>query len=209
MSSKKGMQNVKEQNALVEQAELEAMRRQYNEAQAKARVSALAQAQEKAQAQTQTHTKVGIMEASATNPGTGITTSSTFWSSVPEAMKPSPMVCYSSIMHMVDDHDHHNALNMRLQNTNKAQRLMVKDCVRTKLFRRLKFFTKGIHDLYDHRPGSVCAMIIANCNATHEEATATWWSDMSKLIKYTLTDYRNNVIKTMRMRFEGKNKQYC
>jgi hypothetical protein len=118
------------------------------------------------------------------------------------------MICHSSIMHLVDDHDSDNALNMRLQNAIKSQRLVVKDCVRTKLFRRLKFFTEGIHDLYDYRPGSVCAMIIANCNATHKEATITWWSDMCKLIKNTLSDHRNNAIKTMRIRFEGKYKQY-
>ena len=128
---------------------------------------------------------------------------------MPEAVKSTPMMSQSMIMHMINDHDHDTALNMRLQITNKAQRLMVKHCVKTKLFRHLKFFTKGIHDLYDHRPGSVCAMIIANCNSTHEEATVTWWSDMSKLVKYTITDHRNNVIKTMRMRFEGENKQDC
>jgi hypothetical protein len=146
------------------------------------------------------------MEASSTNHEMVIfATSSNFWPSMPEAVKSTPMMSQSMIMHMVNDHDHDTALNMRLQITNKAQRLMVKHCVKTKLFRRLKFFTKGIHDLYDHRPGSVCAMIIANCNATHEEATVTWWSDMSKLLKYTITDHRNNVIKTMRMRFEGEN----
>ena len=205
MSSKKGMQNVKQQNALEEQADLEDMRRQYNEAQAKAKVLALAQAQAKAQAQA--HTKVG-MEASANNHETGSPTSSTLWQSGHNTVQPKPIECHSSIMHMVDHYDSNNALNMRLQNTIKSQRLMVKDCVRTKLFRRLKFFTKGIHDLYDHRPNTVCAMIIANCNATHEEATVTWWSDMCKLIKHTLSDHRNNVIKTMRMRFEGKYKQY-
>jgi hypothetical protein len=170
MSSKKGMQNVKQQNALEEQTELEAMHRRYNEAQAKAKVLVLVQAN--AQAQTQKHTQVG-KQGFAKNHETGIATSSTLWQSVHETLKPAPMMCHSSIMHMVDDHDSDNALNMRLQNTIKSQRLMVKDCVRTKLFRRLKFFTKGIHDLYDHHNGSVCAMI-ANCNATHEEATVTW-----------------------------------
>jgi hypothetical protein len=71
------------------------------------------------------------------------------------------------------------------------------------------FFNKGIHDLYDHRPGSVCAMITENCNATHEEAILTWWSDMCKLIVRTHADHRNNVIKTMRVRFEGEYKCYC
>ena len=71
-----------------------------------------------------------------------------------------------------------------------------------------QFFQKGIHDLYDHRPGSVCALIFENCNATHEEATLSWWSDVCKLIvrthARTHADHRNNVIKTMRLRFIGK-----
>jgi hypothetical protein len=71
MSSKKGMQNVKQQNALEEQADLEAMRRQYNEAQAKAKVLVLAQAQANAQA----HTQVG-KEGFAKNHKSGIATSS-------------------------------------------------------------------------------------------------------------------------------------
>jgi hypothetical protein len=209
MSSKRGSLNAaKKQNELEEQAALEEIRRQYNEAQANTKASALA-AHAQAQAKSRSQTPVGMEAASSTNHEMGIARTSNFWSSMPEAVKSTPMISQSMIMHMVNDHEHDTALNMRLQNTNKAQRLMVKDCVKTKLFRRLKFFTKGIHDLYDHRPGSVCAMIIANCNATHEEATVTWWSDMTKLVKYTITDYRNNVIKTMRLRFEGKNKQDC
>ena len=201
MSSKKGMQNVKQQkNAWEEHTEMEAMRRQYNEAKAKAKMLALL-TQAQAQAKAQAHTQVG-KEASTNNHETSIATSSTLWQSVHETVQPTPILCHSSIIHMVDHYDSHNTLNMRLQNTIKAQRLMVKNCVRTKLFRRLIFFTKGIHDLYDHRPNSVCVMIIANCNATHEDATVTWWADMTKLIKYTLSDHRNNAIKTMRIRFE-------
>ena len=39
------------------------------------------------------------------------------------------------------------ALNMQLQNTIVLQRHMVRDCVKTKLFRRLNFFKKGVHGL--------------------------------------------------------------
>ena len=55
----------------------------------------------------------------------------------------------------------------------------------------------------------MCAVGIENCNATHEEATLSWWSDMRKLIVRTHADHRNNVIKTMRLRFIGKYKYYC
>jgi hypothetical protein len=95
-------------------------------------------------------------------------------------------------------------LNMQLQNTIASQRMMVRGCVKTKLFRRLKFFKKDVHGLYDLRQGSVCAFIVAHCNVTPAEASEHWWADMRKLVVCTHTDRRNNVIKNMRLRFRGK-----
>ena len=94
-------------------------------------------------------------------------------------------------------------LNMALQNTESSNKLMVKACVKTKLFSRLKFFKKEIHGLYDLRPNSVCALIIANCNVTPEQADKYWWGDMRKVVINTHTDRRNNVIKNIRLRFWG------
>jgi hypothetical protein len=42
-------------------------------------------------------------------------------------------------------------LNMHFQNTIASQRMMVKECVKTTLFRRLKFFKKDVHGLFDVR----------------------------------------------------------
>ena len=95
------------------------------------------------------------------------------------------------------------ALNMALQNTEHSNKLIVKACVKTKLFSRLKFFKKEIHGLYDLRPNSVCALIIANCNVKPEHADKYWWSDMQKVVINTHTDQRNNVIKNIRLRFWG------
>jgi hypothetical protein len=95
-------------------------------------------------------------------------------------------------------------LNMNLQNTISSQRMMVRECVKTKLFRRLKFFKKDVHGLFDRRQGTVCAMIIANCNIEAEKADEYWWADMRKLVVCSHTDRRNNVIKNMRLRFRGK-----
>jgi hypothetical protein len=93
---------------------------------------------------------------------------------------------------------------MQLQNTIASQRMMVRGCVKTKLFRRLKFFKKDVHGLYDLRQGSVRAFIVAHCNVTPAEASEIWWADMRKLVVCTHTDRRNNVIKNMRLRFRGK-----
>ena len=94
-------------------------------------------------------------------------------------------------------------LNMQLQNSLVSNRMMVKACVKTTLFRRVKFFIKDMHGLYDLRDGTVCALIIANCNVTAAEVDEYWWADMRKLIVATHTDRRNNVIKNIRLRFNG------
>ena len=126
---------MKQQNALEEQAGLEAMRLQYNKAQTKAQVLALAQTLAQAHAQTQVG-KQASTSLHVSNHETCIATSSTFWQSAHGTVQ--PMMCHS-VMHMVDDHDPHDALtNMRLQNNIKSQQeLMVKACVKTKLFCRL------------------------------------------------------------------------
>lgn len=116
----------------------------------------------------------------------------------PQFQAPIPCPSNSSLL------NHDEDLNMHIMNTITSQRLMIRNCVRTQLFRRLKFFKKDIHGMYDTRKGSVCALIIQNCNASEEEATLFWWSDMRKLVARTHTDHRNNVIKTIRMRFHGK-----
>jgi hypothetical protein len=105
--------------------------------------------------------------------------------------------------HMPTNHITPQPLNMHLQNTIASQRMMVKECVKTTLFRRLKFFKKDVHGLFDVRSGSVCAMIIENCNVSADEADQVWWADMRKLVVATHTDRRNNVIKNMRLRFYG------
>jgi hypothetical protein len=98
---------------------------------------------------------------------------------------------------------HVTPLNMHLQNNIVSQRMMVKECVKTVLFRRLKFYKKDLYGLYDLRNGTVCAMIIANCNVNTRDATQAWWADMRKLVVSTHTDRRNNVIKNMHLRFKG------
>ena len=63
--------------------------------------------------------------------------------------------------------------------------------------------------MFDLSPTSVCGIVIVTCNVTSEDATPTWWADIRSLIVRTHTDHRNNVIKTMRTRFRGKNGSVC
>ena len=90
-----------------------------------------------------------------------------------------------------------------------GKRTCIRTCVKKLLFRRLKFFNRNKHGMFDLSPTSVCGIVIATCNVTSENATPTWWADIRSLIVRTHTDHRNNVIKTMRTRFRGKNGSGC
>ena len=97
-----------------------------------------------------------------------------------------------------------DAIDMTMDITANHMRMMVRDCVKKELFRRLKFYKKEFHGNYDFRQGSVCALIIQCCNLEHENATLKWWNTMQRVIVRTHTDHRNNVIKTIHVRFRGK-----
>jgi hypothetical protein len=98
---------------------------------------------------------------------------------------------------------HHDATDMTGKMTPEGRRILVRNCIKNVLFRRLKFFKKDLHGMYDQRATSVCGLVIKNCNLPMKDATLEWWATMRKVVIATHTDHRNNVIKTMRLRFRG------
>jgi hypothetical protein len=108
-----------------------------------------------------------------------------------------PIVCQST-MHM-----HHDVTDMTGKMTPAGRRLLVRDFVKKVLFRRLKFFIRELHGIYNQSGTTVCGLVIKHCNLSEHEATLDWWSTMRKVVISTHTDHRNNVIKTMRLRFRG------
>ena len=48
------------------------------------------------------------------------------------------------------------------------------------------------------------ARVIQFCNVEQEKVMLEWWTPINKMIGNTLTDNRNNVIKTVHHRVEGK-----
>lgn len=128
----------------------------------------------------------------------GNETRSTPLTTIPTFLQPESCASSSNLNGTVSSH-----LDMQVRNSISSQRLLVRHCVRSQLFRRIKFFNKDKHGMFDHRNGTVCAMIMHHCNMSEEQATLTWWADMRKLVVRTHTDHRNNVIKTIRLRFRG------
>jgi hypothetical protein len=99
---------------------------------------------------------------------------------------------------------HSSSKDMTKDMTSKHLRMMIRDCVKTILFRRLKFYNKLIYGLYDFRASSVMARVIRFCNVEQDKVTLEWWTPINKMIGNTLTDHRNNVIKAIHHRFKGK-----
>jgi hypothetical protein len=99
---------------------------------------------------------------------------------------------------------HSSSKDMTKDMTSKHLKMMIRDCVKTVLFRRLKFYNKLIHGLYDFRKSTVMGRVIRFCNVEQEKVTLEWWFPINKMIGNTLTDHRNNVIKTIHHRFKGK-----
>jgi hypothetical protein len=91
---------------------------------------------------------------------------------------------------------HSSTKDMAKDMTSKHLSMMIRDCVKAVLFRRVKFYKKRIHGSYDFRTGTVMALVIQCCNVQQEKVTVKWWEQISKLIGTTVTDHRNNVVKT-------------
>ena len=107
----------------------------------------------------------------------------------------------------LSNHDvtmHSSAKDMTKDMTSKHLNMMIRDCVKTVLFRRIKFYNKLIHGLYDFRPKSVMGCVIQFCNVEREKVTLKWWTPINKMIGNAVTDHRNNVISTVHKRFKGK-----
>ena len=98
---------------------------------------------------------------------------------------------------------HQDVTGMTGKMTPEGWRILVRNCVKTVLFCRLKFFKKDLHGIYDQRETTVCGLVIKSCNLSGQDATLKWWATMRKIVIATHTDHRNNVIKTMRLRFRG------
>jgi hypothetical protein len=127
-----------------------------------------------------------------------------------------PSVCYlnmHSVPHIVDLNANHAALSthtmvsnnedMTLSVSTRGLHLIVRNIVKEKVFRKLKFFDKRKHGSYSTKTNTVCGMLIKLGNISSVEADYKWWDAMRSTVMRTHTDHRNNCIKAMRLRFRG------
>ena len=96
-----------------------------------------------------------------------------------------------------------NNEDMTLSVSTRGLHLIVRNIVKEKLYRKLKFFDKRKHGSYSTKTNTVCGMLIKLGNISAVEADHKWWDTMRSTVMRTHTDHRNNCINAMRLRFRG------
>jgi hypothetical protein len=83
---------------------------------------------------------------------------------------------------------------------------IVKDIVRDKLFRVVKFFDGEKHGFCSDAPNTVCGIVVRSCNVMFSscDEMRAWWKEIRKTVIRTIADHRNNCIKAMRIQYRGK-----
>jgi hypothetical protein len=101
--------------------------------------------------------------------------------------------------------NHANVQNddMTLSVSTEGLNLIIRDCVKIQLFRKMKFFGKGKHGSYSTSTNTVCGLVMKFCNISSVQADHKWWDKMRPMVMRTHTDHRNNCIKAMRNKFRG------
>ena len=88
---------------------------------------------------------------------------------------------------------HSSSKDLTTDVTAKHFRMLVCDCVKTVLLRRLKCYKKQVHGVYNFCNGSVVAALVIQCwNVQWEKVTEQWWNEISKLLGNTQMDHRNS-----------------
>ena len=89
--------------------------------------------------------------------------------------------------------------------TDAKRRNHIRNCVKLRVFRKLKFFVKMFHSDYTEDPHTVCADMMRYCKIVPgTDYARLWWLETRVLVMRTHTDHRNNCIKAMRLRYRGK-----
>ena len=84
---------------------------------------------------------------------------------------------------------------------------LVKTCVKKLMFSYWKFYDKNNDNHYSKDEGTMCGFIIKHTGIDPQKCNKDWWVEMRKTALRTHTDLRNNAIKTLQIKFKGKNIQ--
>lgn len=99
-----------------------------------------------------------------------------------------------------------NCVDMSMSITSTGMRAIIKECVKNKLFRCVKFFDREKHGFYSENLNTACGLVIKFCHIapTSQTQAFAWWREVRPLVIKTISDHRNNCIKSMRTVFGRK-----
>ena len=99
-----------------------------------------------------------------------------------------------------------NCVDMSMSITSTGMRAIIKECVKNKLFRCVKFFDCEKHGFYSENLNTACGLVIKFCHIapTSQTQALAWWREVRPLVIKTISDHRNNCIKSMRTVFGRK-----
>ena len=88
--------------------------------------------------------------------------------------------------------------------TREQEITLVKLCVTTKMFSFWKFYSRDGDGQFTLDQTEMCGFLIHNTPDTKTRKDEKWWLDMRTHVTPTLTNHRNNVIKSCMNKFKGK-----
>ena len=98
-------------------------------------------------------------------------------------------------------------LDMTLSSTtDKNRQRQIRDCVKEKIFRLVKFIHVPTQMMFDDHPDSICGMVIDACHLTElsEGHKMNFWHNIKTLVVRCHTHLRNNYIKGVQIAYLGK-----
>ena len=100
----------------------------------------------------------------------------------------------------------HSIIDMSMTDIEATSHIsLVKTCVKKLMFSYWKFYDKNNDNQYSKDEGTMCGFIIKHTGIDPRKCNKDWWVEMRKTAVKTHTDLRNNAIKTLQIKFKGKN----
>ena len=100
----------------------------------------------------------------------------------------------------------HSIIDMSMTDIEATSHIsLVKICVKKLMFSYWKFYDKNNDNHYSQDEGTMCGFIIKHTGIDPRKCNKDWWVEMRKTAVKTHTDLRNNAIKTLQIKFKGKN----
>jgi hypothetical protein len=118
-------------------------------------------------------------------------------------MQDTESVCAQVVANAGAAHDSVSDMTQTLLSAH-GKRLIVRDCVKRKIFPLVKFYDREDHHVFSRRMDTVCGIVLHFTHMKQAYDAADWWHETRRLVHSTHTVHRNNCIKAIQKGFIGK-----